>query len=298
LADAPQGLIIVNSRKHALQLYRAAEGAGLGGLVHLTTRQYPADRRDILADVRRRLKDGSPCRLIATSLVEAGVDLDFPLAWRAEAGLDQIAQAAGRVNREGRWPVEQSIVTVFEAPDNPAPSEIRGLTGDMRRMMHKHADLFTPAAMEDYFAEVYWRVGEGGLDRGSIDGEPIREKFRISAGHTDFSYRSAAENFRMIESGMLPVIVPGDEVAREAVRLLELEKIPSGMLARKLQPYVVQVPPKARAMLLQAGHAAFVAPQLRAEQFAVLALNSNLYDRSVGLLWENAEYLSSEQWLI
>lgn len=298
LADAPQGLVIVNSRKHALQLYRAAETAGLGGLVHLTTRQYAADRRVILADVRRRLKDGATCRLIATSLVEAGVDLDFPLAWRAEAGLDQIAQAAGRVNREGKRPVEQSIVTVFEAPDNPAPSEIRGLTGDMRRMMHKHADLFTPAAMEDFFGEVYWRVGETGLDCGRVDGKAIREKFRFSAGHTDFSYRSAAENFRMIESGMLPVIVQGDEEAQEAVRLLEQEWIPSGMLARKLQPYVVQVPPRARKLLLDAGPVAFMVPKLRGEQFAVLALGSNLYDRSVGLLWEDAEYLSSEQWLI
>ena len=105
LADAQQGLVIVNSRKHALQLYRAAQAASLTGLVHLTTRQYAADRRHILDDVRKRLKDGAPCRLIATSLVEAGVDLDFPRAWRAEAGLDQIAQASGRVNREGRRPV-------------------------------------------------------------------------------------------------------------------------------------------------------------------------------------------------
>lgn len=298
LADAEQGLVIVNSRKHALQLYHAAEAAGLAGLVHLTTRQYAADRRRILADVRQRLQDGAPCRLIATSLVEAGVDLDFPRAWRAEAGLDQIAQAAGRVNREGRRPVEQSLVTVFEAPDNPPPSEIKGLTGDVRRMMHKHSDLFTPAAMEDFFGEVYWRVGVEGLDRGRVDREPIRDKFRLSAGHTDFSYRSAAENFRMIESGMSPVIVAGDEEARGAVRQLEIEQIPSGKLARDLQAYIVQVPPKARDLLIRAGHVAFVAPQLREEQFAVLAIGSKLYDKTVGLLWENADYLSSEQLMI
>ncbi len=297
LADAPQGLVIVNSRKHALQLYRAAEAAGLAGAVHLTTRQHAADRRRILADVRKRLKDGAPCRLIATSLVEAGVDLDFPRGWRAEAGADQIAQASGRVNREGSRPVDQSVVTIFEAPDNPPPSEIKGLTGDMRRMMHKHADLFTPAAMEDFFGEVYWRVGEDGLDRGRVDGEPILKKFGIDRTGTNFSYRSAAENFRMIQSGMLPVIVPGDDEAREAVRQLEIEPIPSGVLARKLQSYVVQVPPKARDLLINSGKVTFAAQKFRGDQFAVL-LDDGLYDKTVGLLWEDADYLSSEQWLV
>lgn len=297
LRSAPQGLVIVNSRKHALALYRAAEGEGLDGLMHLTTRQYAADRRKILADVRQRLKAGAPCRLIATSLVEAGVDLDFPCAWRAEAGLDQIAQAAGRVNREGMRPVDESRVTVFVAPDNPPPSEIKGLTGDMRRMMDKHPDLFSPAAMADFFGEVYWRVGVEGLDRGRVDREPILRKFIIDATGTNFSYRSAAENFRMIESGMLPVIVPGDEVARKAVADLGKPWISSGAIARQLQTYIVQVPPPARAKLMQAGHVRFAAPDERGEQFAVLE-DTGLYTSDVGLLWEDAGYLSSEQWLI
>ncbi len=293
LRSAPQGLVIVNSRKHALALYRAAKAAGLKDLVHLTTRQYAADRRGILAEVRQRLKDEAPCRLIATSLVEAGVDLDFPCAWRAEAGLDQIAQAAGRVNREGRRPVDESRVTVFAAPDNPPPSEIKGLTGDMRRMMERHPDLLLPEAMADYFGEVYWRVGVEGLDRGRVDREPILGKFALDRAATNFSYRSAAENFRMIESGMLPVIVPGDEMAREAVRELEIEGIPSGALARKLQTYIVQVPPKARQLLVDAGHVRFAAPQIRGDQFAVLE-DTGLYTREIGLLWEDAGYSATE----
>src|SRR5690606_36813056 len=75
LARETQGLVVVNGRRHALSLYRKAAEAGLDGLVHLTTRQYAAHRREILERVRQRLKEGSPCRLIATSLVEAGVDL-------------------------------------------------------------------------------------------------------------------------------------------------------------------------------------------------------------------------------
>lgn len=288
LAEEKQGLVIVNSRKHALTLYRQAGQAGLDGLLHLTTRQYAAHRREILNEVRRRLKDNQPCRLIATSLVEAGVDLDFPKVWRAEAGLDQIAQAAGRCNREGRRPVEDSIVTIFAAPDNPPPAEIRGLSGDMARMAHKHQDLLSPAAMEDFFGEVFWRVGEKGLDR-----KAILDDFRIGRGSTNFAYRTVGEKFRMIESGMVPVIVTRETEARKAVGKLSLENIPSGAIARDLQPYTVQVPPKARARLMSCGHVAFVETRKRGDQFTILMTDS-LYDPEVGLVWEDAEYLASE----
>ena len=82
----------------------------------------------------------------------------------------------------------------------------------MARMMGKHEKLLSPAAMEDFFGEVYWRFGPKGLDA-----KAILEDFRIGSGETNFSYRSVAEKFRMIESGMVPVIVPRDEKARNAV---------------------------------------------------------------------------------
>ncbi|MCP4383279.1 MAG: CRISPR-associated helicase Cas3' [Hyphomicrobiales bacterium] len=292
LTPVPQGLVIVNSRGHALALYRAMAAADLDGVIHLTTRQYAAHRRKILETVRQRLANGQPCRLIATSLVECGVDLDFPRVWRAEAGLDQIAQAAGRCNREGSRPVDDSVVTVFKAPDHPPPAEIRGLTGDMQRMMDKHADLFSPAAIADFFGEVYWRFGPDGLDKKNILGD-----FSIGSGQTTFAYRTVAEKFRMIESGLVPVIVARDDTAREAVKRLGIEKIPSNALARDLQPFTIQVPPHARARLIDYGHVRFIEPDKRGDQFAVL-VTDELYDPDVGLLWEDAEYLRQEQWMV
>lgn len=288
LAAAPQGLVIVNSRKHALALYRAAQAAGLEGLVHLTTRHYAAHRREILERVRWMLENKMPCRLIATSLIEAGVDVDFPMGWRAEAGLDQIAQAAGRVNREGLRPRNDSTLTVFRAPDTPPPPEIKSLSGDLARIMHKHDNLFSPAAIEDFFGEVYWRLSPQGLDAKSIF-----DDFKIGSGIVDFSYRAVAEKFRMIESGMVPVIIPGNDAAREAIKKLSVPQIPSGVIARDLQPYVVQVPPKARERLIACGRVAFASQKLRLDQFAVLT-DSQLYREDVGLLWEDAEYFSTE----
>ena len=288
----PQALVIVNSRRHALDLYRQAQAAGLDGLVHLTTRQCAAHRREILAEARDRLPNGKPCRMIATSLIEAGVDVDFPRVWRAEAGLDSIVQAAGRCNRENKRSVEESVVTVFSTPDYTAPAEIRGLVGDMVRMAKDHEDLLSLAAIEAYFSEVYWRLGDSGLDREDLVG-----RFRIGkVDGPDFAYRTVAEKFRMIESALEPVIIPWDDRARKAVDDLSQPHMSSGTIARRLQTYVVQIPPKARDLLIRNGHAAFERPDLRGDQFAVLK-NASLY-KDIGLLWEDAEYLAAESQVI
>jgi CRISPR-associated endonuclease/helicase Cas3 len=287
LRSQAQALVIVNSRKHALDLFEEARADGLGGLVHLTTRQCAAHRRDILADVRARLKAGTPCRVIATSLVEAGVDLDFPKVWRAEAGLDQMIQAAGRCNREGLRPLEDSIVTVFTTPDYAPPPEIRSLIGDMERSSKAHEDLMSLDAIEAYFGEVYWRMGD------RLDAKEILAKFTVNSAGTDFAYRTVGETFRMIESGLEPVIVRWDENAEKAVQEIGVEAISSGRIARKLQTYTVQVPPKARDLLIRNGHVSFERPDLRGDQFAVLRTGS-LYRPEVGLVWEEAEYLAEE----
>ena len=288
LAREPQGLVIVNSRAHALALYRKAVGAALDGVVHLTTRQYAAHRRRVLATVRGRLTGGKPCRLIATSLVEAGVDLDFPRVWRAEAGLDQIAQAAGRCNREGGRPIEESMVGVFRSTEHNPPREIAALARDMGRMMSKHADLLSPDALREYFSEVYWRKGE------ALDREKILEAFRMTAREVDFDYRRVADVFRMIESGLAPVIVGREAEARDALAALRAGA-PAGAVARRLQPFLVQIPPKARDLLLTNGHAQFVDGD--AGEFVELVTGS-LYRDDVGLEWENAGYLAVEDLII
>jgi len=101
-----------------------------------------------------------------------------------------------------------------------------------------------------------------------------------------------AEDFRLIESGMIPIIITRDEQARRTVAKLSVPEISSGFLARQLQLYTVQIPVKARNLLIISGRAKFICPELRADQFAVLQ-DETLYT-NVGLLWEDAEYLPDE----
>jgi len=301
LAEVPQALVIVNSRRHARELYEKAKTTGLDGLVHLTTRQTAADRRRILETIRSDLQAGVACRVIATSLVEAGVDVDFPRVWRAMAGLDQIAQAAGRCNREGKRSIEASIVTVFEPAMAEPPREIKAFAEAMRRIAPKHQDLFSPEAIKDYFEEVYWQRGEVELDRivvkrpgAPTKGISVFNCFSVSAGQTDFAYRTVGENFRLVDSGMEPVIIAIDDAAKAALAGLRGDRLKPGTAARKLQNFVVQVPPKDRRKLITNGHVAFAD---RAEQFAVL-MTESFYTREVGLTWEDADSLGAEDLII
>ncbi|HXP96518.1 MAG TPA: CRISPR-associated helicase Cas3' [Telmatospirillum sp.] len=287
LRDHAQALVIVNSRRHALHLYQQAKQAGLDGIVHLTTRQYAAHRRQILKQVRDDLAAEKPCRLIATSLIEAGVDVDFPRIWRAEAGLDQIAQAAGRCNREGKRPVEQSVVTVFKAKDNPPPNDIAQLVGDFARMADSYGDLLSPDAMRAYFSEVFWRMGPKQLDDKNVLGE-----FRLSGGQILSNYRTAAQKFRMIESGLVPVIIAADDKVRAVLNRLNSKDASPGKAARELQSFIVQVPPRDVAALKANGRVAFFRPDLWEEQFAVL-MDPSLYQPEIGLIWENADVLEN-----
>ncbi|KAA6404664.1 CRISPR-associated helicase Cas3' [Candidatus Tokpelaia sp.] len=288
LAESEQGLIIVNSRKHAYELYEQAKKAGVTGLIHLTTRQAAIHRKQIIAEIRSKLKQGRPCRVIATSLVEAGVDFDFPRVWRAEAGLDSVLQAAGRCNREGLRPREQSIVTVFEAEKSySVPYDIKKQAKILETLIAEYGDkLYSPKAIETYFSKTYW---SDELDAKNI----IREDLKVLNLH--YPLRQIGEKFQMIESGMEPVIIAGiDDKVTEIIGQMSVEAISSGALARQLQPYIVQIPPKARAKLIVNSHVKFMARELRGDQFAVLTA-TGLYNKERGLLWEEADYLTLEQ---
>lgn len=291
LGEASQGLVIVNSRAHALRLYNLARAEGLAGLTHLSTRQTATDRSAILARVKAGLKAGTPCRVIATSLIEAGIDISFPRAWRAEAGLDQIIQAAGRVNREGQAPATESFIDIFAA-EAPPPPEIARFAEVMRQVAERHRDdLFSAAAINRYFREVYWQAGPA-LDRTMMPGpagtqpQAVMEQFSVSSGRTDFAYRRVGENFRLIKDGMAPVIIKNERTAQDILANLASGRLSPGAAARGLQPFLVQVPPHYRRLLLDNKHASFVAGL--DDRFCVLQ-SENLYTPEMGLAWEQAD---------
>jgi CRISPR-associated endonuclease/helicase Cas3 len=282
-----QGLVIVNTRRHALSLYRAASVAGLDGLIHLTTRQYPAHRQRIMASIRQRLTDNLPCRVIATSLVEAGVDLDFPAVWRAEAGLDQIAQAAGRCNREGKLRTDESFITVFTPAEHKTPKDIKRLAQNFETIVDEFPeDPFSPSAIRAYFKDVFWQTAD------DLDRYKLLEKFVINGSELDYSYKTVAQHYRLIDDSQVPIFIVREPEAIEAIAALTDPSQRPGPALRVLQRYTVQVYPKDRDLLYLAGKIAPVQSERLGDRFwRTCDLDSGPYDDQVGLVWEKADEL-------
>ena len=266
LSGLGQTLCIVNNRRQAREIYRDLPA---DGRFCLTTLLCPADRRKRLAEIQRRLQAGEPCRVVATSLVEAGVDLDFPQVYRAESGLDAILQAAGRCNREGRRPAAESLVHIFRS-QTPPPALLLPNIGAMRETANRFEDLGSPAAVRAYFQALLSLKGEQALDRqGILDG------FRRGVEGGFFPFRWAADRFRLMDTPTRTLYIPVEEGAGLVRRLRDGER--SRQLFRQLGAYAVNLYPPHLAALYAAGDIA-----LLDEETAVLE-NMSLYDGQTGL---------------
>ena len=286
LGEHPQMLVIVNNRRHARSLYDQAKH--LDGTFHLTTLMCAKHRSQKLDEIRGRLKNGEPCRVIATSLIEAGVDVDFPLVMRAEAGLDSVAQAAGRCNREGKRSSENSFVWIF-APEEQwkAPPELATQAAVMRLTADEFSDdLLSTQAVAAYFAELYQLKGS------ELDNKKILKMHNDTGQSLDFPFQTIADKFRMIESHMQPLIIPFDGEAENLISSLHHADHIGGLL-RKLQPYTVQIPEKALAALYKAGRIEPINEKNFGKQFYTL-IGLDLYDEVAGLSWEDAEFLKGD----
>jgi CRISPR-associated endonuclease/helicase Cas3 len=226
MADEPDVLAIVHRRRDARELCRLVDARlGHEHTLHLSALMCPAHRSEVLAQVRRRKADGEPVRLVSTQLVEAGVDLDFAVVYRALAGLDSLAQAAGRCNREGRLPTGE--LRVFIAPTRPPPGVPETAAAVTTLMLQAgRLDLLAAETYRTYFENLY---RERDLDAHAIQG--LRE-------HLGFG--EVAKAFCMIDDDWsASLVVPyGDARCHvEEVALLG----PSRDRLRALQRYTIAV---------------------------------------------------------
>lgn len=239
MADKLQVLTIVNTRRHARILFDKLYAKTREGVYHLSARMCPTHRKEILAEIRSALNDGNPCRVVSTQLIEAGVDVDFPCVYRSAAGIDSIAQAAGRCNREGRR--QNGRVTVFE-PEEPhgIPKKgrfalVAGLMRSTARRIHNFEnDLMSLGAIEDYFRQLM------DVERENTDAEGILKLIKDSGNELAFPFATIADKFQLIDSPTVSIVVPYDERAKRLMEEARIHNYPAS-LSRKLQPYTVQV---------------------------------------------------------
>jgi CRISPR-associated endonuclease/helicase Cas3 len=249
-----QALVVVNTVANARTMFTLLDGIGLAGSVrHLSTRMCPAHRRAVLAEVRSMLDRDEPVLLVSTQLIEAGVDVDFPVVYRAMAPADSLQQAAGRANREGLR-AEGGRVVVFDAADAGAPDGYKTAVHETARCFGPDgADPDNLAALQDYYRRLYESLG---VDRGkrarAIQGNREAHDFvAVAEGPLKESGEGRARDsklaFRMLDDDTVPVVVTnyaGDSDGAATLLLGELDAPGGGRrdTFRALQPFIVALP--------------------------------------------------------
>ena len=237
LAEHSQVLCVVNTRSHARTLFD-----GLGpdpARFHLSARMCPAHRSAKIASIRARLDNGEPCQVVSTQLIEAGVDLDFPVVFRSLAGLDSLAQAAGRCNRNGRLPA-LGRVFLFQSEHVRSERYFNETRDCAIQVLSLHEDPLSIDSIEEYFRLYYWQQS------ARWDQKQLMDEFTLVNDRSFpflLNFKTAADKYQLIEDDGKPVIVPwGETGGRLCARLRSKLEPPDRNTLRALQRFTVQVP--------------------------------------------------------
>lgn len=257
-------LCVVNSRADCRELHRLMPR----GTIHLSANMCGQHRADVIAHIRSALAQGEPLRVVSTQLVEAGVDLDFPVVYRALAGLDSIAQAAGRCNREGR--LDHGRVVVF-VPPSPAPP------GILRKAAQATVSVLAAGSVDPLSHEVYPRYFQTLYPKVDLDKGRIVELLTKDAGEAKVAFRTAADMFRLIDDANQQTVFVCYGEGEKWIALLRSEG-PQRWLMRKLQRYSVGVHRRQFDLALRSGDVAEIYPGIFAQA------STAIYDAEVGLI--------------
>jgi CRISPR-associated helicase Cas3/CRISPR-associated endonuclease Cas3-HD len=238
MMESSQVLTIVNTRRHARILFDLLLEQTKEGIYHLSARMCPAHRKEVLTEIKGALLEGKACRVVSTQLIEAGVDVDFPAVYRSAAGIDSIAQAAGRCNREGRR--KEAHVIVFDPEKHGMPTRgrfelVAGLTRMIvRQLEHSENDLMSLVAIEKYFKQLL------SVESDQLDAHKILSLIKDGGEELSFPFVKIASKFQLIDSATVSLVVPWDDYVLDLMEGVEHHPFPASKV-RSLQPYIVQV---------------------------------------------------------
>ncbi len=219
-------LVIVNKKNTARELYNMCKDTPDCSVYHLSTYMMPADRTKAIDKIRKDLKNGLKTIVISTSLIEAGVDLDFKSVFREIAGLDNIIQSGGRCNREGKMKVGN--VVVFRLGDLRGEMDLKADITE--KLFEEYENISSQEAVQAYYDRIF------AADDTTIDGNSIT-KLMGAMRPDGIPFRTYAQSFNFIESETVGIVIPCEENAEL------IEKLEYGALSvkRKLQPYCASV---------------------------------------------------------
>ena len=226
LDECEQVLCIASTKKEAEKIFELLDGEAM----YLSTNLCPAHRREIIREMKTRLQDGKPCRVVSTSIISVGVDIDFPVVYLQYTGLDSLIQGAGRCNREGRQSLQKSRAHIFWTKESKKSLFMRKekQVTDMVRKKYNAEEMTEPSAIRTYF-ENWYQSNEGNLDYREI------EKLAQS-----LSFAEIGKRFHLIHDSTKSVFIPFDEKARNIKEQLMMGNR-SRQLMRAAGAYMINV---------------------------------------------------------
>lgn len=226
LDECEQVLCIASTKKEAEKIFELLDGEAM----YLSTNVCPAHRREIIREMKTRLRDGKPCCVVSTSIISVGVDIDFPVVYLQYTGLDSLIQGAGRCNREGRQSLQKSRAHIFWTKESKKSLFMRKekQVTDMVRKKYNTKEMTEPSAIRTYF-ENWYQSNEGNLDYREI------EKLAQS-----LSFAEIGKRFHLINDSTKSVFVPFDEKARNIKEQLMMGNR-SRQLMRAAGAYMINV---------------------------------------------------------
>jgi len=269
LKSEQQVLCIVNTKKHAKDLYDLVKEAG--DTLHLSTNMCPKHRKLVIETIRKKLKNKEPCRVISTQLIEAGVDIDFPVVYRSLAGVDSITQAAGRCNREGKLP--SGNVYIFTPEQTYSGAGYVKQTAEISHSIQTE-DYLSLDTIAKYFSKLF-DIRKEQLDNKEILGL-CRQGIQTKTTETAFPFADISDKFKLISDSGCAVIIPFDDGAERLINNYSPDFIRS--FIRKISPYCVNVRKKDLDHLNDEG-----ALSLVGDSFVVLKNQSRYYARDTGI---------------
>ena len=296
-------LVVMNNKSVVRKLFDELNERGIA-VYHLSTAMCPAHRKEMIKDIRRDLKEDKKFVCVSTQLIEAGVDVSFECVMRSLAGIDSIAQSAGRCNRHGE--AELKDVYVFNhAEENLSRLETIAAgakcSANILRDMEKDGslyggDLLSPNAIQFYFQQYYtdlqhkldypisgttiWSLlyGANNEEIEYFEKSILKSKYPFA---NRSAIRSAANEFKVIDAETTPVLVPysdeGEELIAELTSETFIDNI--GQFMKKAQQYSVNVFPFVKEQLFKNGLVSIV--DLGFMQ--VIVAKEGAYDKRYGL---------------
>lgn len=266
LKEEYQVLCIVNTKKRAQKLYREMQGEGV---YHLSTSMCPKHRKIVLKEIRQCLENKKKCVVIATSLVEAGVDLDFRTVYRQLAGVDSMIQAAGRCNREGKNSAAESYVYVFQLDEKEYVPGQRKQIDVAKMLLGDQRQLDDLQSIESYFQMLYHLKGD------SLDKKHILEEFK----RREYPFAKVGKEFRLIEDDTVTIFINFNEEAKSILEELKNKGFTKARM-RKAGQYCVNIYRREFGKIYDAGMLQTVSEDIT--DFYVLE-NPDAYSMECGL---------------